>query len=87
MKTSDRTIHSLCEEIDSLKESVRYWKKMYEEERESNVKQLNERLEKSKKDIGNALMFALAVKDDENGNLVISKKDRNKLAKNYSTKK
>lgn len=82
MKTMDRTFYSLCEEIDDLKETVAYWKGMYETERDENNKQLNERLEQSKKGVANALMFALSVSDDENGNLVISKENRKSLAEN-----
>ena len=82
MKTMDRTFYSLCEEIDDLKEQVSYWKQMYEAERDEYNIQLNERLEQSKKGVANALMFALSVSDDENGNLVISKKNRKSLAKN-----
>jgi citrate synthase len=82
MKTMDRTFYSLCEEIDDLKEAVAYWKGMYETERDENNKQLNERLEQSKKGVANALMFALSVSDDENGNLVISKENRKSLAEN-----
>ena len=59
-----------------------YWKEMYETERDENNKQLNERLEQSKKGVANALMFALSVSDDENGNLVISKENRKSLAEN-----
>ncbi len=83
MNTADRTFYSLCEEIDDLKEAVAYWKQMYETERDENTKQLNDRLEESKKEVANALMFALSVSDDENGNMVVSKENRKALAENW----
>jgi hypothetical protein len=80
INTFDRTVQSLCEEIDDLKESVSYWKSLYEKERDERNTELNERLEMSRKGIANALSFALCVKDDVSGNLVISKEDRQYLA-------
>jgi hypothetical protein len=84
MNTADRTFYSLCGEIDDLKEAVAYWKQMYETERDENTKQLNDRLEESKKGVANALMFALSVSDDENGNMVVSKENRKALAENWN---
>jgi hypothetical protein len=76
-------VNELCNEIDFLKEERDYYKDLYEKERSQNNKMLNENLERSKKELGNALMFALSTTDDPNGNLVISKENRQKLAKNY----
>ena len=83
MKKIDRTFHSLCEEIDDLKEAVEYWKTMYKTERATNNKMLNDNLETAKQGVANALRFDLYVSDDENGNLVISKENRKDLAENW----
>jgi predicted choloylglycine hydrolase len=79
----DRTVRSLCNQIDSLQEEVAYWQEKYEQEVKERITELNERFEQTKMDVGNALMFAFAVKDDANGNLVIAKEDRKALAENY----
>lgn len=76
LNTFERTVYSLCEEIDSLKEEAAYWQKKYEDERAENMKQLNDNLERSKRSLGQALSFALRCTDDKDGNLVISKQDR-----------
>ncbi len=83
MRTIEKNIYYLCEEIDELKEQVSHWKKMYEEEKDTNIKQTNERLEETKKGVANALMFALSVKDNPDGSLSISKQDRKELSKCY----
>lgn len=83
MKRIEINIYQLCDEIDDLKEEVAYWKKAYENERDINIATTNERFEESKKGIANALKFMLAVKDDENGNLVINSADRKELATNW----
>jgi len=85
MRTIEKNIYYLCEEIDELKEQVSYWKKMYEEERDANIKQTNERFEETKKGVANALMFALSVKDNADGSLSISKQDRKELSKRYKS--
>lgn len=81
--TFDRTVYSLCLEIDALREEVRHWQEKYEEERSSNIEMTNERIKDSHIGIANALMFAFHVKDDENGNLVINREDRKALAESY----
>jgi hypothetical protein len=81
--TFDRTVLSLCYEIDDLKDQVEYWKTKYEAEIQENIQRTNESIENSKKGIANALMFALSVRDDENGNLVIDREDRKTLAENW----
>ena len=83
MKTTEKTFYSLCEEIDNLKEELEYYKNLYETEKASNNKMLNENLESAKRGVANALQFTLSVSDDENGNLVISKENRKDLAENW----
>jgi hypothetical protein len=84
MKSSfDKTVYSLCEEIDELKESVLYWKERYENEVSERNKEWKERSEQVKKDLGTALLFALSTTDDENGNLIIKKEDRSALADRF----
>ena len=80
-RTIDRTVHHLCIEIDELKEDVSYWKEMYEKERATNIEMVNKGMVDAKKGIANALMFALSISDDADGNLVINKGDRKRLAK------
>jgi hypothetical protein len=83
MKTVDIKFLDLCDEIDYWKEraekaekDAKYWQEEYS-------KHLNESLASAQKGVANALMFALSVRDDENGNLVINKDDRKMLAENY----
>lgn len=82
MKTADIKFLDLCEEIDYWKEraeaaeaDAKYWKDEYS-------KHLSESLASAQKGVANALMFALSVRDDENGNLIIDKENRKELAKN-----
>lgn len=84
LKTADRTFLSLCAQIDNLKEELAYWKEMYEIEKAENAKQLNERLYESKLGAVNALKFAFAVQDGEDGSLVISKETRKELAESWN---
>jgi hypothetical protein len=79
----DRTVFSLCCEIDALKEESRYWKDKYKQERSENNSLMNEQLATAQRGVANALMFALSVSDNENGDLVIKKEDRKVLAENY----
>lgn len=81
----EENIFDLCEEIDDLREQVTRWKRMYEDERDANMKQANERFEEVKQGVGNALMFALSIKDDVNGSLIIGKEDREQLAKRFKS--
>ena len=83
MKAIDRTFYSLCEEIDDLREAVKYWKEKYETEVQERNVEWKERNENAMQGVANALRFALAVSDDENGNLVISKENRKELAENW----
>jgi len=82
-KTIDYKFSELCEEIDRWKNEAQYWKEKYEEEISESIERTNESIEMSKKGIANALMFALSVTDDENGNMVINKQDRKTLAENW----
>jgi hypothetical protein len=82
MKTAERTFYSLCDEIDQWKAEANYWKEMYEEERAANIRASNEHLAFVEKGVGQALMFALHVKDVD-GNLVIEKEDREVLANQF----
>jgi len=79
-RTIDYKFAELCDEIDVLEDRVEYWKSRYNELMAESIKQSNENIDTAKKGVANALMFALSVKDDESGNLVISKEDRKLLA-------
>lgn len=83
MKTVDYKFHQLCEEIDYWKEQAGYYKAKYEEEIQRSVEETNRQLEESKRGVANALMFALSVKDNEDGSLSISSEDRKQLAENF----
>lgn len=78
--TFDRTVFSLCLEIDGLKEDVKYWKQMYDDEFKRNNDMVNNNLKNAQQDLANVFAFALAVRDDKDGNLVIDKDDRKILA-------
>lgn len=81
MKAIDITVSNLCEEVDFLRAEVAYWKGMYEQEIRERNEETNQRLIEARKGVANALVFALSVRDDENGNLVIPAKERKQLAK------
>jgi hypothetical protein len=83
MKTADIKFLDLCDEIDYWKERAMQAEKDAEYWQQEYSKHLNESLVSAQKGVANALMFALSVRDDENGNLVIDKENREKLAKNY----
>lgn len=83
LRTIDYKFSDLCEEIDQWKDEAKYWKKMYNEELERSNKAMNESLEMSRQGVANALMLALRVDEDEEGNLIIPKERRTELAKNY----
>lgn len=83
MKTIDRTVYQLCERIDDLKTEVEYWKSKYEAEIRQQAVESKQRLEDAQKGVANVLMFALAVRDDEHGNLVIPKEERKALAESW----
>ena len=81
--TFDRPFSSFCWEIDELKAEVSYWREKYEALSVKNAGELQERLEDVQRSLDNALVFALSVRDDGNGNLVIEKEDRKLLAETY----
>lgn len=83
MRTIEINTYQLCSQIDNLKEEVAYWQTKYEEEKAMNNQMLTENLSSARNGVANALMFALSVKDDANGNLVIDKKSRKELAKSW----
>ena len=85
MKTADIKFLDLCEEIDYWKEraekaekDAKYWQEEYS-------KQLDSSLKSAQKGVADALMLALSARDDENGNLVIEKKDRKRLAETFKS--
>lgn len=80
----DRTIKSLCTQIDNLEEEVEYWKDKYESEIRQQAIESKQRMEEAQRGVANVLMFALSVRDDENGNLIISKQDRKELSEKWS---
>jgi hypothetical protein len=84
MKTVDVKFLQLCNEIDRWKDEANYWKERYEELNKEYSQHLNQNLDSVQKGVANALMFALSVKDDENGNLIISKKSRKDLSETCS---
>ena len=82
-RTVDYKFAELCDEVDRWKDEAEYWQNKYDEEVQRSIQQSNESMEAAKKGVANALMFALHVQDDENGNLVIPSDSRKKLAENY----
>lgn len=79
----DELSYDLCAEIDELRSQVKYWREKYEQERDENIAAANRQLESAKQGVANALMFALSVKDDANGNLIIDRESRKQLAERY----
>lgn len=86
IETIDRTVSSLCREIDELQLEVEYWKELYTQEKADHNKLLNENLAQAKKNVGNTLLFALSTVEDSQGNLVIKKESRKVLSKQLITK-
>lgn len=83
MKTAEKTFLHLCEEVDAWKEEAAHWKAKYEQEVQERNEEWKQRSEETSKGIANALRFALSVKDDENGNLIVDKESRKYLAENW----
>lgn len=81
--TADRTLLSLCNEIDRLREAVEHWKEMYETERAENIKVMNENMNRAKVDLGKTISLVLAMSEDGDGNLLINKENRKALAEDY----
>jgi hypothetical protein len=55
---------------------VIYWKEKYEIEVKERNLEFQERHQNTMKGVANALMFALSVEDDKDGNLIISKENK-----------
>lgn len=85
MKTIDKTVFDLCDEVDYWKEQAEYWKAKYEEERKKYDQMLNENLDRAKQGVANALKFALSVQEGEDGSLLIPKENRQQLAKDFKS--
>lgn len=83
MKTIDYKFHELCNEIDYWKSEAEYYKQKYEAEIQKRSIESKERLLEAQKGVADALMLALSVTDDAEGNLVINKENRKELAKRY----
>lgn len=83
MKTAEIKFLELCDEIDYWKDEAKkaqkeaeYWKNEYSTH-------LQESLASAQRGVAQALTIALAVTDDAEGNLVIKKKDRKKIAEEF----
>lgn len=83
--TYEITVKSLCEQVDRWKEEAEYWQAEYQKERDLNQQRASELLAATKKSVGQALMFALAVKDTPDGSLVIDPKDRKRLSGSFNS--
>lgn len=83
MKTSDKIFASLCNEVDAWKEEAEYWKQKYQQEVKERAEEWKQRNDEAMKGVGNALRFMLAVKDDENGNMIIDAESRKGLAESW----
>ena len=83
LKTADLKFLELCDEIDYWKTKAKKWEDDYNELMEEYRQTINEHSESIKKSCGQALLFALHVQDDAEGNLVIKKEDRKTLADQY----
>jgi len=79
-RTADLTFMDLCRQVDYWKEQAEYFEQKYKDEVRENNKQMNERLEESRMQLGNALMFAFSVEDKEDGSLSISADKRKILS-------
>jgi hypothetical protein len=83
MRTVEKTFIQLCNEVDDWREEAEYWKTKYQQEVQERNAEWKERSDETMKGVGNALMFMLAVKDDENGNMVIDAESRKQLADSW----
>jgi hypothetical protein len=82
---AEKLFLQLCKEVD-------YWKDMAESleyELDAEKKRYNqlidERLKDSQMQLGNMLTFALAVTDNPDGSMSISKEDRERIANSIKT--
>jgi hypothetical protein len=83
MKTIDIKFADLCDEIDYWKDQADKYKELYERELQERAIASKKSLIEAQEGVANALMFALSVTDDKDGNLVMSKENRKEFAKNY----
>lgn len=83
----DRTVRSLCDEIDYLKSAVKHWRTKYEEQLAENVQASRESLKQAQEGVASALLFALSVQENDNGDLVLPKDSRAELAQVFSDEK
>ncbi len=79
----DRTIRSLCNEIDYLSEENNYLKEQIDLLKKEMQENFQREWKTTQEGLANALRFAMAAEDDADGNLVIPKEKRSSLAKNY----
>ena len=79
----ENTVVDLCDQIDYWKDKAMTYKKLYEDEIKERSLEANKRLQDAQEGVANALLFALSVKDDKDGNLIINKEDRKLLSKRY----
>lgn len=83
MNTFDRTVKSLCNEIDELKCEVEYWQSLYEQEKADNIRKDKENMDRLNADLGRTIALAFSFKDSEIGDLVIPAEKRKDLAQLY----
>ena len=83
MKKIEESIYDLCNEVDYWRGEAKYWQEKYEKEVKDFNSHVNEQLEISKKGVANALMFALSVTEDGDGNLIIPSENRSSLADSF----
>lgn len=82
-KTANLKFLELCDEIDYWKDRALIAEKDAEDWRNKYSAQINESLKTAQKGVAQALIFALHSTNDENGNLVIKRKDREKISESY----
>lgn len=85
MRTIDIKFFELCDEIDYWKaraaeaeKEVEYWRSECHKIRQTSMDRTN-------RDIANMLTLALNITDDEDGNLVIPKENREKMVEQIKT--
>lgn len=78
MKTNafDRTVLSLCNEVDNLTAEVEYWHSKYDELQREYSEYLNQSLISARRDVGNMLTFALVAREGADGSLIIDRESR-----------
>jgi hypothetical protein len=83
MRTIDIKFSELCDEIDYWKSVAHDAEKKYNELRKEYSKLTYDNLISSQKGVADALMLALSIRDDENGNIIIDKKSRKNIADRF----